>query len=633
MSKKIRRNLGDDLKPSASSAKKTNSNGSGSLPAKTKDKKTRYIDGAEGFIQWCEDKVRLPVYHANSPVAQWTYIRDLPKEYHFMWNEEKKVFRKALKMVNGRFVYRLIVFCWPRGEGKSYMTCLIQLWKFFCFPRQQIKLGANSRDQIKFVHYDVMKDIVLNSPELLKVIGTRNILQKEMQLKDKKGNVASVIGAMSTATGIVSNITGYTFSEMFDMKNNKFFVQLDGSTRNMPNALGVIDSTVSTKQHQLYKLYLAYIKKEDPTLFFHYRNSQTADPKDYWNPNMTQIQLNSYKAKFPLGDFERYFQNLWSAGSSRDFTTEIVRSMYYLGVDGRLNNQVELIDCLGKIIRYEESIKEIEEYAGEGEANWQGLNDQMNRLWPIDNLYSITDNYGNPQMATIEDLRAIGDMFDTNWAIMAGVDRADPMKKSKAPAKTIVTIMAKGLANSRSQPITVGEGQKKPYIYFILHMANIEDHDLESIKEVIIEAHIEYNGVDTLCAERWGMWDITKWAEEEDIKVEIIYPTYEKQKSIFTEYFTVWKEGRFKSPAVGIQGQKDDFLFQEEAEAFEHDVGKKWFGSPEKEEKYGIQDDSMYSAGCCMFGGRNLTDDDFVARHGSHFFGLFVPDKSMQAHK
>ena len=587
----------------------------------------RYIDGAEGFIKWCTDKIRLPVYHAYSPVAQWTKISELPKEYEYMWKEECKVFRRALNMKDGRFQYRLIVFCWPRGEGKSYMTCLIQLWKFFCFPRQQIKLGANSRDQIKFVHYDVMKDIVLNSPELLKIIGRRNIKQKEMELLDRRGNIASSLGAMSTATGIVSNITGYTFSEMFDMKNNKFFVQLDGSIRNMPNALGVIDSTVSTKQHQLYKLYQAYLKKEDPTLFFHYRSSPTADPKDYWNPNMTKEQLRSYEAKFPLGDFERYFKNLWSAGSSRDFTESIVRSMYYLGVDGRLNNQPTLVECLDKIINYEESIKQIEEYAGEGEANWQGYNDQMGRLWPIETVYTITDSYGKPSMATVEDLRKLSEMFDTDWCILAGVDRADPMKKSKSPAKTIVTIIAKGLANSRSSRAIVEAAPQ--YIYFLLHMTSVVEHDLETIKNVILAAHTEYNGVDTLCAERWGMWDITKWCEEEDIKSDIIYPTYEKQKTIFTEFFTAWKEGRFKAPAVGIQGQKGDFLFQEEAEIFEHDLGKRWFGSPEKDEKYGVQDDSMYSAGCCIYGGRNLTADDFAPRHGSHFFGAFIPDRTV----
>ena len=80
------------------------------------------------------------------------------------------------EMEDGRFKYRQIVFCWPRGEGKSFVTCLIQSWKFFCWPRQQIMLGANSKDQVKFVHYDIMKDLILNSPKLVDMIsGKKNV--------------------------------------------------------------------------------------------------------------------------------------------------------------------------------------------------------------------------------------------------------------------------------------------------------------------------------------------------------------------------------------------------------------------------------------------------------------------------
>lgn len=591
--------------------------------------KIEYIDGGDGFIKWAEDFVCLPVYHEDAPIAVWTPIKDLPNEYKPMWEEQKAVFREALQMHRGRFKYRLIVFCWPRGEGKSYMACLVQLWKFFNFPQQQIKLGANSRDQIKFVHFDVMAKIIQNSSKLIKIVGTRNIQQKEIRLLDKRGNVASAVTAMSTSTGIVSNITGYTFSEMFDMKNNKFFVQLDGSIRNMPNALGVIDSTVSTKQHQLFKLYLAYIKREDPTLFFHYRKSEGGDPVDYWNPNMTSVQLNSYKAKFPLGDFERYFLNLWSAGSEKVFTETIVRSMYYLGVDGKLNSQNELLDTLAQIIKYEEYIKELDTKMGEGTGNAEGMFAQMNRLWPIESIYSITDSYGNPSMATVESLRALGDLFDTDWAILAGVDRADPMKKSRSPAKTIVTIIAKGLPNSRSGYVDFSEGTVPQYIYFMLHMVSIENHDLDTIKDVLSAAHIEYNGIDSLCSERWGMWDIKSWCDEEEIAFEPIYPTYDKQKAIFSEFYTVWKEGRFKAPIVGIRGQKGDYLLEEEAQIFDHDISKKWFGSPEKDEAHGIQDDSMYATGLCIYGGRSLSADDFLPRHGSHFFGTLVHDPTL----
>ena len=155
-----------------------------------------YRKGAEGFIKFTEDNVRVAIYPTDSDIPIWTRVGDLPdlpnpetgKSYREMWEAQKEICREALRMENKRFVYRLIVLCWMRGEGKSLLACLIQMWKFFCWPRQQIMLGANSRDQVKFVHYDIMRDIILNSPRLLFKIGKRNIKEKEIISRDKKGN-------------------------------------------------------------------------------------------------------------------------------------------------------------------------------------------------------------------------------------------------------------------------------------------------------------------------------------------------------------------------------------------------------------------------------------------------------------
>jgi len=50
-------------------------------------------------------------------------------------------------------------------------------------------LGANSKDQVKFVHFDIMRDIITFSPKLLAIVGgKRNLQEKEIRLKDAKGN-------------------------------------------------------------------------------------------------------------------------------------------------------------------------------------------------------------------------------------------------------------------------------------------------------------------------------------------------------------------------------------------------------------------------------------------------------------
>ncbi|KKL81697.1 hypothetical protein LCGC14_1992150, partial [marine sediment metagenome] len=402
------------------------------LKSNTEGRMARYRNGGEGFILWCEENVHIPIYPEGSDIVRYISMSDLGdakhpetgRSYNHIWNEQKEICREALRMVNGRFVHTLIVLCWMRGEGKSLLACLIQLWKFYCWPKQQIMLGANSKDQVKFVHYDIMRDIIINSPKLLKIIGRRNIQEKEIRLKDKNGNVRSIIRSISSFSGIVSNITGYTFSEIFDMKNPKFFVQLDGSIRNIPNAIGVIDSTVSAKTHILYSLYSNHIQKKTPTLFFSYRSSKNGDHRDYWNPNMTQVQLEAYEAKFPFGEYERYFLNLWSAGQAQVFTDEMIEEISYMGVDGEILNHKQiqkvieeknrLIEVLSKVMEkgFPDGIQETEEK----------ITHIDNRITPVSSFYVLGNKYNIPVLCDMDKLAALGDLLETDWLVSGGAD-------------------------------------------------------------------------------------------------------------------------------------------------------------------------------------------------------------------
>ena len=89
-----------------------------------------YRDGPEGFIKWCNENVNIPIYPVGAVMAQWCPMGDLPrdinprtgKSYRGIWDAQKEVVRQALRMVDGEFIYRLIVLCWMRGEGKSLLA-------------------------------------------------------------------------------------------------------------------------------------------------------------------------------------------------------------------------------------------------------------------------------------------------------------------------------------------------------------------------------------------------------------------------------------------------------------------------------------------------------------------------------
>jgi hypothetical protein len=592
-----------------------------------------YRDGPEGFIKWCEDKVCIPIYPEGSDIAIWTPIKDLSdklhprsgKSYRFIWDEQKEEVRKCLRMVSGRFIYRLIIFCWMRGEGKSLLACLIQLWKFFNWPRQQIVLGANSKEQTKFVHYDIMRDIIKNSPELLEVCGERNVQEKEIRLRDPDGNVSSVIRPISSFSGIVSNITGYTFSEIFDMKNPKFFTQLDGSIRNIPNALGVIDSTVSAKSHVLYKMYQSFVKKETKTLFFSYRCSKHGLVEDYWNPNMDQQQLDDYRAKFPLGDFERYFLNVWGSNAQQVFSEAMIEAIHYFGVNGSLSPHSEVIKLIDRKVKIKEMIEDmmLKNHPSDYHEELAEMQEIQGKMYTVEEVYKLRDKFGQSHFAELSDLDALSDIYDTNWAILVGVDRADPLKKDRTAARTIITVTAKGLMGSKSNILLADKGDPK-YIYITLGVFHVTTSLLEDMKAIILEIHEAYEGIDAICGERWGIWDMAAWCEDNNIKFEAIHPSYDKQKAAFSEFHGAVSTGRFKSPPTVIFGSKSEDIIIEEMGIFFHDEDKRWFGSPEKMEKYGIQDDYMFAEAWGIYGGRELRATDFKERHVSPFFGTMV---------
>jgi len=596
-------------------------------------KKTRelvpYNSGGEGFARWCEDFVRIEIYYKG--LACWCDIANLPTEVNpetnrcsrDMWDFQKEVALEALRMSKGRFIHRLIVFCWMRGEGKSLFVCLIQLWKFFNFPAQKIMLGANSKDQVKFVHFDIMRDIVLNSPKLLAIVGRKNVQEKEIRLRNKRGHVVSFIRSISSFSGIVSNITGYTFSEIFDMKNPKFFTQLDGSIRNIPNALGVIDSTVSSKDHILFGLFDAYRKGSDKTLFFSHRESPKADYRDFTNPEMTQGQLDSYKAKFPPREYAMYFRNTWDAGSRKMFLEYIVDAAHYVGYLGSLGESNKVLSTLEQYYDYKESVKGLIDYSKREVLD-------LEKLIDIESIYKLRTSFNQPRAIRMDELEKLSKVFDTNFSLCVGVDRADPMKIDiTRGARTMVCLIAKGLPGSKSNPsIALQEDSAiQRYVYFLIDLRHIQMSDMDSIKGVVESYIDEYDGIDTLCTEKWGMWDIGEWCEEHNIEFKAHGGAYTIQQDGFSELYNLFMTARIKFPKIVVPGTRKEDILVEELLIFDHDPEAKFYGSPEKKDRNGIQDDSVYALNYAVYGGRFLTLDDFRSRTMVTSFGEYHEDK------
>jgi len=302
----------------------------------------------------------------------------------------------------------------------------------------------------------------------------------------------------------------------------------------------------------------------------------------------------------------------------------------FLGVDGKVTTYGTLLELINRKVKIKGMIDDMVirrvPSTFKDELNEIKVIDE--RLYSVENAYKLRDIHGQTCSADMEDLDAMGDLYDTNWSVLVGIDRADPLKKDRTSARTIVTVLAKGLPGSRSNPQAVDNGNPQ-YMYVVLNIAHIATSLLQGIKDVILEAHGTYDGIDAVCGERWGIWDMAPWCEEHSIRFEPIHPSYDKQKAAFSEMHGAVSTGRFKLPPLVVWGSKGEDIFKEEAGIFFHDEDKRWFGSPEKMEKYGTQDDCMFSLAWGIYGGRDFKLDDFKERKGVTFFGTFVRNTSL----
>lgn len=590
-----------------------------------------------GAETWIEDHVCAAITDFRTGAMHWCPIGELPKDkhpitdrsYHDMWTWQKEnMIRPATSRDEYGFLkYHTIVTCTPRGEGKSYLTVLLILWRFYTQPRQLIILGANSKEQSKFALAQIIEELIINSPKLVGILGRHNIKEKEIRLRDSKKNIKSTIRAVSAFTGIYSNITSFAFSEIFDMRNPKFYYQLDSSRRNIPNAQGYIDSTVSEKGHVLHKLYMTspLVTNKDPGILFVYRFSEKANQSDYLHPFNTQKQLNSFQAKFTKAEFAKYFKNTWDLVDTSVYSPAVVESMKYIGYQGELGQQQNIVNVCKRTTRLKAQMKE-HDVDRMSEIETAELD-----LMPLP--YKLQENF-HPMAANSLDLEMLSDLYDTNWGLGIGLDLADPLKDDLTEgARTILTCVAKGLPGSRSNPdlhlTPDGEHKKVRYIYFLLHLVHVESNELADVKYTLDGLLYDFGALQTLCCERWGAAELRAFAEENEIALELISPTYERQRTGFNALYNAARTGFFKAPALAVPGAEGEDIMEEEFINFRHDTYKKWYGSYTKKSMKGVQDDVMFSLCWALFGLRHLTPEEFGVANQGIFMGEVMNDAQL----
>jgi hypothetical protein len=620
-----------------------------------------YRRGGDGCIRWIEDNVYFKIPIPGTSIVKWMPVKDLPdvrddlgRSPKQMWLQQKEVLRDALRMENGTFVYNLIVFCWMRGESKSWLVVLIICWRFFCFPFQRIFLSASSKELSDFVHFGEAKEMIQNSPALFDIIGEKGITDTEIRLfKGRRGRF-NFIKLLSTGSGIVSNASVVTQSEAFEQDNPRFFTKWYGSLRNTHNAMGMIDTTVpASKDHWLGNLKTAYEKNPNGKIFFSHRESDGPDPKDFWNPGMTQQQIDSFRAAFTPGEFSMFFENLWDKDKTSIFLPAEIEAINFFGVDNEFGNHTQMVTLLQEHARlhrqeafmhgrFSQSTN-----AGFYNADPRRLVEKDRRLISMNTLIDLgshapadpkTTIRTGSKRCTIKQLLNIGNLIQSHFAILVGLDRADPLKYvDRSAARTMVVWIAKGLPGSMNKTRAELNDKNARYVYFLLGVANVEDSQTPSMSKVVDGVQAEFGSIDMMCAETYGMGGMKAYCDDKSIPFQNWMPSKDRQRIGFTELISTITSGRFKAPTIPVAGSKRPDIFIEEIstlDVLERRDGVPKYGSPQKHKKGGVQDDTIFAIIWALYGGLEITASHFRRRTPhSGFAGAMLPPTQPQLAK
>ncbi len=240
--------------------------------------------------------------------------------------------------------------------------------------------------------------------------------------------------------------------------------------------------------------------------------------------------------------------------------------------------------------------------------------EELDKLTP--QLISMDDIYQMP--ATSQDVKDLGNMFNTGFIVGAGLDMSQIVGTGKNPDRTVFACIARAIIDEDIS------------YYFLLDLFIAKDQSPTSLQNCLSKWSDMYGWIDKVVIESYqGMW-MQQWCIEQGYDAELMSPTYANQKLSFNIMHKAVSSGHFKSPTVPyyvnhegvlLEGysNKEDIL-REELAVFQHidtaeNRGK--FGSPEKRSARmgAVKDDAVYAVNWAIYATQGDTMADLTARN------------------
>lgn len=264
----------------------------------------------EAFFAWLED------IQPRVPSARGGYAVFVPEQF------QRDAIRDALATNDaGDWKYTTIAFSAPRRHGKTVLAALLVLWRFTTRPTQNIVCMATNERQTVATGFALVRQIVLNTPALLAMIGKENVQQYRItypalqnSIRTSSCNVAGLYG---------EKISVGWMTELHAAPSDEPMQVLASSLGDSLNSWMLVDSTVDGIGGPLHRLEQLAESGEDPTVFV--RRIEYADLAEALEKSPPWIRrdwLKSRKAQLLPATFETQHLNRRTAATNSLFAPE-----------------------------------------------------------------------------------------------------------------------------------------------------------------------------------------------------------------------------------------------------------------------------------------------------------------------
>ena len=206
--------------------------------------------------------------------------------------------------------YKTVCLTWPKRSGKTWLCAISLIWKSLTPGSRSVCL-ANSREQAQALTYDVVQEILENTPALT---GKAKVLRD--QITFPWGSEIRVVPCNSrTVAGI--SVTGLLVSDEIWAAFSEIPLHILASQCEGPAAQTMLVSQASGRDKYLYELWRKSEETDDPSLYFDYLEPSelgvTPEEIAAANPNpfLTARYIASRQKALPTPLFNLYWLNEW----------------------------------------------------------------------------------------------------------------------------------------------------------------------------------------------------------------------------------------------------------------------------------------------------------------------------------